>query len=271
MDSIHTKAAILGIVTAFSSLVLALPTKSLQHFMGQTTLSRQYFKFHSQALDKAEQENYRDVILDYTNALQVGEQLKFIDARTYTNRGLAHHKLQNYQAAIEDFDRSLELHPRRAHTYNNRGMARYKLGDKQGAIADYTQALHFDPNFSEAYSNRGIAFLRSGNIEDAIADLAYALNLDPYLIEAYYNRGNAYLKQGSYNEAIADYTQALKLNPDLALAYYNRGNARYGLGDRQAAIKNLRIAAQLFYKQGNEGNYQRTLNLLQKLQNSMVR
>ena len=40
--------------------------------------------------------------------------------------------------------------------YNNRGASKAKLQDYQGAIADYSKAIELNPNYIEAYYNRGI-------------------------------------------------------------------------------------------------------------------
>jgi tetratricopeptide (TPR) repeat protein len=54
----------------------------------------------------------------------------------------ANQKLDNgdYQAAIEDYNRVIELNPNLALAYYNRGLVRTKLSDRQGAIADFQRA-----------------------------------------------------------------------------------------------------------------------------------
>ena len=43
--------------------------------------------------------------------------------------------------------------------YNNRGIAKVGKGDFDGAIADYNRALELDPKFAIAYADRGISQL----------------------------------------------------------------------------------------------------------------
>ncbi|MEM9817161.1 MAG: tetratricopeptide repeat protein [Cyanobacteria bacterium P01_D01_bin.6] len=46
----------------------------------------------------------------------------------------------DFQAALENFNRLLELMPNNADGYGYRCVARHKLGDRAGAIADCQQA-----------------------------------------------------------------------------------------------------------------------------------
>lgn len=46
----------------------------------------------------------------------------------------------DYEGAIKDLDRALQLNSNDANVHGHRCVARYKLGDKQGAIADCQHA-----------------------------------------------------------------------------------------------------------------------------------
>ena len=72
------------------------------------------------------------------------------------NRGLAYADKEDYDRAIADYDKALELDPKDATAYNNRGFTYDKKGDYDKAIADYNKALELDPKDATAYNNRGI-------------------------------------------------------------------------------------------------------------------
>jgi tetratricopeptide (TPR) repeat protein len=95
---------------------------------------------------------------------------------------------------------------------DNRGAAYFKKGEYDKAIADETKAIEIDPKFAEAYVNRGIAYLAKGEHDKAIADFTKAIQLKPDLAEAYYNRGVSYERLGRKAEAIADYRSTLALS-----------------------------------------------------------
>jgi len=77
--------------------------------------------------------------------------------------------------------------------FEERGKARHRSGDYDGAIADYTRAIELDPKFSQAYYNLGLAKKHKGDMDGAIADYSTAIRFAPALALAYMNSGLAYL------------------------------------------------------------------------------
>jgi tetratricopeptide (TPR) repeat protein len=63
--------------------------------------------------------------------------------------------------------------------YNIRGIAYGKKGEYDNAIADYTRAIEIDPNDAWAYCNRGGAYDEKGDYDKAIADYTQAIEIDP--------------------------------------------------------------------------------------------
>ena len=85
----------------------------------------------------------------------------------YLNQGVEKHKAGNYQGAIDDWSKAIEINPQNAIAYNNRGSAKDDLGDHQGAITDYTKAIGIDPQNANAYINRSKARLNLGDNKGA--------------------------------------------------------------------------------------------------------
>jgi tetratricopeptide (TPR) repeat protein len=54
-------------------------------------------------------------------------------------------------------------------------------GDYDGAIADSTKAIELKPNYAEAYADRGLTKLGQGKDAEAQQDLDTALKLDSSL------------------------------------------------------------------------------------------
>ena len=65
------------------------------------------------------------------------------------NRGLAKTFLKEYEGAIKDYDKAIELDPNFAPAYHNRGIAKYELKQYSEAIADYDKAIELDPNYAQ--------------------------------------------------------------------------------------------------------------------------
>ncbi len=109
--------------------------------------------------------------------------------------------------------------------YVSRGNDYFKKGQYDQAIADHNKALEINPRYVEAYHNRGTAYGNKGQHDQAISDYSKALEINSRSALTYVGRGIGYDKKGQYDDAISDYTKALEINPKYAEAYYNRGVA----------------------------------------------
>ena len=119
---------------------------------------------------------------------------------------------------------------RDADFYIKRGNAYHEKGQYDQAILDYNKALEINPKDALAYYHRGISYEKKGQYDQAISNYTKALEINPRDTGAYYNRGMAYGNKGQYDHAILDYTKALEFNPRFTEAYNNRGVALYGQG-----------------------------------------
>ena len=200
------------------------------------------------ANQKLEEGNKLYYAKDYHGAIKIyDEVLKFGDySEAYNNRGVAYDDLRQYERAIQDYNKAIQLDPNNAEAYNNRGNA-YAKGLKQyeRAIQDYNKAIQLNPNDERAYNNRGISYRNLKQYERAIQDYDKAIQLNPNLYQAYNNRGNAYGNLGQYERAIQDYNKAIQLNPNYAEAYNSRGFTYYIMKKYDLAFKDANKALQL--------------------------
>jgi len=80
----------------------------------------------------------------------------------------------NYQAALADLNKTIELEPEFTLAYYNRAFIKYKLKDLNGAIEDYTTAIKLDPTFADAYYNRGLLLFVQNDKLSACQDYSKA-------------------------------------------------------------------------------------------------
>ena len=132
-----------------------------------------------------------------------------------------------FTAAIEAIPPGGECYVEMAEAYFGRGLTYGILGDYERAIADYDKAIELDPKDAAAYYNRGLAYADKGEYERAIADYDKAIELDPKDANPYYGRGLIYKGQGEKEKAIADFEKFLELATDP----YWRGKAEEILRD----------------------------------------
>ncbi len=196
---------------------------------------------HESGNQKLDKGDYDGAIADYNRAIELNPKY----ASAYNNRGNAKSNKRDYDGAIADYNRAIELDPKYAFAYSNRGSAKSNKRDYDGAIADFDRAIELDPKFASAYNNRGYAKSNKRDYDGAIADCNRAIELDPKYAFAYNNRGKAKKSKGDCDGAIADYNRAIELDPKFAIACYNRADAKTNIGDLNGAIADFDRAIEL--------------------------
>jgi tetratricopeptide (TPR) repeat protein len=167
------------------------------------------------------------------------------NAKPHYNQGLAYLRKSQYDEAIIELNKAIEIYQRYALAYNDRGVAYLRKKQYDRAISDFTKALDINPKHHHAHYNRGIAYLDKRNYDEAISDLNKAIELDPTNPEIYYERGFAHLLKNQNDKAIADFNQAITLNPRYAKAFNDRGWAYVRKRQYDQAISNFTKAIEI--------------------------
>ncbi|GHU87658.1 hypothetical protein FACS189476_03450 [Spirochaetia bacterium] len=151
----------------------------------------------------------------------------------------------NYDQAIAEYTKAINLKNDYAEAYNYRGYLYGEKGDLDRAIADYTRAIALRSGYTDAWINRGYAYGEKGDLDKAIADYTRVIELEPKNASAYNKRGSLYYQKGDDDRAIADFNAAIKLKGDYALAWNNRGHAWYSKGEAEKAAADFAAAERL--------------------------
>jgi len=99
-------------------------------------------------------------------------------AEDVLTKGINAGKNKDFNSAIINYTKAIELDPKHVPAYNSRGIAYDDLKKYPEAIADYTKAIELDPKFADAYYNRGLAYKSLGKTKEAEADFAKAKALE---------------------------------------------------------------------------------------------
>jgi tetratricopeptide (TPR) repeat protein len=169
---------------------------------------------------------------DYSKAIELNPKY----TKAYYNLGVAYANLGQWDKAIDDYNRTIGIDPDFTDAYYNRGIAYANIGTWDKAIEDYSRVIGIRPDFARTYYNRGVAYGNSGLRDKAIIDYTKAIGLDPKYTDAFDNRGVIYASLGQWDKAIEDYTKAIGINPDFSKAYYNRGFSYGNIGQWDKAI-----------------------------------
>lgn len=97
------------------------------------------------------------------------------------------------------------------------GILKFNTGYYKAAIEEYNKALEIDPNSCEAYLNRSLAQYNLGEFQESISDCNKVIELNPLLAVAYYNRGIAKVRLGNKKGGALDFKKAGKMGIPSAL------------------------------------------------------
>jgi tetratricopeptide (TPR) repeat protein len=97
----------------------------------------------------------------------------------YYNRGSAYNIKKDYDRAIIDYTKVIEIHPKNQPAYIARAFAHGRKRDYDRAIADFSKAIEIDPKNATAYLARGDMWAFKGDRQRAITDYRQVLAIDP--------------------------------------------------------------------------------------------
>jgi serine/threonine protein kinase/Flp pilus assembly protein TadD len=153
------------------------------------------------------------------------EDSKALDLDTrYTpgaSRGTKYLQLHQYDKAVADLSRAIELNPKWQLPLFNRGSAYMSLHQYDKALADYTKAIELNPKDPGHRAARGSAYTKLHEYDKAVADLKKAIELDPNDAWVWNHVAYAYEEMHQYDKFIkfiADYSKAIELDPKNAEA-----------------------------------------------------
>ena len=138
--------------------------------------------------------------------------------------GASNAGLKQYDAALENYKKALEIKPDYAEAYFNMGVTLKDKDDLEAAIDCYKQALMIKPNYAEAHNNIGNILKEKGKPVAAIDCYKRAIMIKPNYAVAHNNMGSAQKDTGDLEAAIVSYKKALKIRPDYDGVYKNIGS-----------------------------------------------
>lgn len=153
---------------------------------------------------------------DPTAALEACIQAEAVDPdlpEIYNSKALAFYAKNDFQSALVNAQKSVQLAPRYPDANNTLGKILVDLGRYNEAVEPLTKAAN-EPLYREAYKPQttlGILYYRENKFSKALSFFEQAIQSggDSACI-AYYYRGHLKLRDGRYSEAIRDYQQATK-------------------------------------------------------------
>ena len=139
----------------------------------------------------------------------------------------------DYDAALRDLNKLIEINPLGTEGYETRANVRYKQKDLDGAIADLTQVLHLlsDEEKPATLRRRGGVYRKrgkEGDFERAADDFTRSIEIyngDKESALSYLELGSLRLETGGFDSAVEHFSKAIELNDSLLLGYLYRARA----------------------------------------------
>ncbi|CAH2249423.1 tetratricopeptide repeat 13 isoform X2 [Pelobates cultripes] len=157
--------------------------------------------------------------------------------RLYRHRGTLHFISEDYVAANEDFQHSLDLNENQPIAVLYKGLTFFHRGLLKEAIETFKEALKLKSNFIEAYKSLGQAYRELGNFEAAMENFQKALMLNQNHVQTLQLRGMMLYHHGSLHDAITNFKRCLQLEPYNEVCQYMKGLSHVSMGHFYEGIK----------------------------------
>ena len=141
------------------------------------------------------------------------------DYKYYLDNGIYDINNGRYEQAVENINKSLELKKDWEIPYFYRAVAFQALENYDEAMLDYTKAIQLNDKMTDAYYNRAKIILSNQNssmadIHKAVNDLEKALSLDEKFVDALYAMAAAHKKLGNYKIALNYLDKLIEIEPE---------------------------------------------------------
>ena len=184
---------------------------------------------------------YDEAVEQFKKALEIDPE----SANAYRGLGRAYFKSGDKQKASEAFHEALRLNPDSAETYYDLGTTRYESGDYAAAASAFEEAIRLKADFFDALIVLGKAYQRSGLHSKSVDVLQKAALQQPQNMDAQVLLGSALIQAGRPEKAIEVFHEAVLLSPESAFAYSNLAHAYQQTGKFAQAFDALQQALRI--------------------------
>ncbi len=159
---------------------------------------------------------------------------------------------RQYEKAINEFNKALELDPNFADVYNGLGYTYARMGDFDKAIDCLKRYAALSPGDANPLDSMAEVYLSMGDVDAAIANFKEVQAIKPNFPGLNGRLAFCYMLKEDYAEMIKRLDKHLATASDSSDAYYTRGFCQYVSGRTNQALKDLQQSHQYSYAPGEE-------------------
>lgn len=165
-----------------------------------------------------------------------------IDVESLVDVGLSYMGINRHEQAVDTFERAARFAEEDSllaqEAWTNKGVAHAEMEEYDEAIGAYQEALRIDERSEHAAvaeTNLAYALWETGRTEQALEHAERAVEIDSRFPQAWYNRGFFLLERGLAEEAINCFDNAIRLGTRSAEVLEEKARAHEQLGEDDLA------------------------------------
>ena len=159
--------------------------------------------------------------------------------------GKYHLNLEQYDAALAEFQAAAEANPKLPFVHFNLGLTYLKKQDFPRARDEFLKDAAVEPDLALDYDELGDIYWLMQDDRNAEASYRQALHRDPRLVNSHLGLAKVYQRQEKYAPALVEINAAVKLDPARTDIHYVRGQLLLHMGRKQEAKKELEAAVNI--------------------------
>lgn len=185
--------------------------------------------------------DYAGAIAEYEELLREHPE----DVSVYLFLGQMYLYMQEYQKAIEAFERAITIEPDNFELHDDYIESLVQSGRIGEAIEQMHTLIDEQGEFPDNYLRLADLYSSVGNDEAAVRHYERSLELHPGYLEAAVKLGTQHLRKGRYRKAAANFNRAIEINDQLITAYVGLGISQKYNDQNEEAIDTLELASAL--------------------------
>lgn len=162
-----------------------------------------------------------------------------IYARAYNNRGGSYAEIDEYNFALVDFEKAIEIDSTYAMAWNNKAMILGRMKRFDEAIPAFNKALKCDSKIADIWLNKGALLGKMGKKKEALECFEKALVINTKHLKAWYNKGLALKELGYLIESYDAFKKAIEIDNKYNDAHYYLGELYFLFGSYDQSLNEI--------------------------------
>ncbi|RLD27693.1 MAG: hypothetical protein DRI54_00680 [Bacteroidetes bacterium] len=197
-------------------------------------------KIYKTGMEFFDSKNYNDAIGQFTKAIEL--QTDYTDA--YIKRGESYEALKKPQEAADDFRRALAFDSKNVDLYYKTGVIYYNMESDSLAGQMFSEAIRIKKNNLKSYPYLILVNLRNQRKDQALIIAKQWVAQKSYDLSNYYE-GMAYDSLAQFTNSLNSYDKAIKYNTKFVMGYIGKARAELNLNRLSGAYADVNRAISL--------------------------